>query len=107
VLFLLTFLIMASPTTTPEIVVVFTGPDDTVLSGQRIKVGLPSGEMLLTTDKNGTIRFRTGSSVAVFAFFEAGDKTWTALPTTYELKPEQDRFDISIKLKHDPRGGGP
>ncbi len=96
---------MASPPATPVIVVVFTGPDNKALSGQRIKVGLPSGELLLVTDKTGTISFRTWSSVAVFAFFER-DKTWTSLPTTYRLKPEQDRFDITIKLQHDPRGGG-
>ncbi len=100
-------LFMLSPVAaTPETVVTFTGSDGKVLSDLRIKVGLPSGMLIQVTSKQGRIRFKTWSPIAVFAVFEVIGKTWTALPTTYKLKPEQDRFEFTIKLQHDSRGGG-
>jgi len=98
---------MSSPTraATPEVVITFTGPDGKVLAGLRVNVALPTAELLLTTDKQGQIRFKTWSAYALFAVFEVRTQTWTALPQTYQLKPEQNSISHTIKLEHDPRGG--
>ncbi len=98
-------LMLLSPTTTPEVVITFTGPDGKALNSLRVDVGLPTAELLLTTDKQGQIRFKTWSAYALFAVFEARTQKWTALPETYQLKPKQNNFSFTIQLGHDPRGG--
>jgi len=101
---LFTLWMLSSPAA-PEVVITFTDQDGKILSGLSVDVGLPTAELLLTTDKQGQIRFKTWSAYALFAVFEAGTESWTALPKTYQLKPEQNNFSFTIKLGHDPRRG--
>lgn len=100
--FLILFYVSSFRASAQEVSVVFLDQASQPLTHLMVRVSLPNGILVLTTDEKGTVRFKTRSDIVLFDLAWRDANRFYSLPDAYRINDEGTGLTVVVERSRIP-----